>query len=60
MLRSRVFSKTTAYLRIASSVLDFGIYLPGIGLILSLFSVVFLLIFHLLIARKLLQLGRAA
>jgi len=58
MLRSAVFGRTAAYLRIASSVLDFGIYLPGIGLFLSLFSVVFLLIFNILIARRLWQLGK--
>ena len=57
MLRSEVFGRSTAYLRIASSVFDFGIYLPGIGLFLSLFSVLFLLIFNLLIARRFLQLG---
>jgi hypothetical protein len=57
MLRSAVFSRSTAYLRIASSVLDFGIYLPGIGLFLSLFSVVFLMAFNILIARRLFKLG---
>jgi hypothetical protein len=57
MLRSAVFGRSTAYLRIASSIFDFGIYIPGIGLILSLFSVVFLMIFNILIARRLFQLG---
>jgi hypothetical protein len=58
MLRSGVFSRATAYLRIASSVFDFGLFIPGIGLFVSLLSVVFLLVFNLLIARRLLQLGR--
>jgi hypothetical protein len=58
MLRSRVFSPTTAYLRIGSSVFDFGIFIPGIGLYISLFSVVFLLLFNILVARRLLQLSR--
>lgn len=57
MLRSAVFGRTAPYLRIASSVFDFGIFLPGIGLLLSLFSVVFLLIFNVLIAWRFLQLG---
>jgi hypothetical protein len=57
MLKSRIFSKTTAYVRMASSVLDFGIYLPVVGLFISLFSVVFLLIFNILVARRLFQLG---
>jgi len=57
MLRSNVFSRTTAYLRIGSSVFDFGIFIPGIGLFISLLSVVFLLVFNILIARRLFQLG---
>jgi hypothetical protein len=60
MLRSDVFSRTTAYLRIASSVFDFGIFIPGIGLYISLLSVVFLLAFNVLVARRLLQLGVGA
>jgi hypothetical protein len=58
MLRSSVFSKTTAYLRIASSILDFGLFIPTAGLFISLASVVFLLIFNILIARRLFQLGQ--
>jgi hypothetical protein len=58
MLRSTLFGKATAYVRIASSVLDFGIYVPTIGLVISLVSVVCLLIWNILIARRLLQLGR--
>jgi large-conductance mechanosensitive channel len=58
MLRSCIFSKTTAYVRMASSVLDFGIFVPTIGLFISLFSVVFLMIFNILIARRLFQLGQ--
>ena len=58
MLRSDIFSKTTAYLRIASSLFDFGIFIPGIGLFISLLSVVFLLVFNILVARTLLKLGK--
>jgi len=60
MLRSGIFSKTTAYLRIGSSVFDFGIFIPGVGLYISLLSVVFLLVFNILVARRLFQLSRAA
>ncbi len=60
MLRSDVFSKTTAYLRIGSSVFDFGIFIPGIGLFISLLSVLLLLVFNILVARRLLQLGSSA
>lgn len=59
MLRSTVFSKTTAYLRIASSVLDFGLFVPTIGLSLALGSVLCLTMFNVLVARRLLQLGGA-
>jgi len=57
MLRSSVFSRTTAYLRIGSSVFDFGLFIPGIGVFISLLSVMFLLVFNILVARRLLQLG---
>ena len=59
MLRSAIFSKTAAYLRLASSVLDFGLFVPGVGLYISLFSVLFLMIWDVLIARRLFQLARA-
>lgn len=58
MLRSTFFGKATAYVRIASSVLDFGIFIPVVGLYVSIFSVVFLWIFHMLIALRLFQLGK--
>jgi hypothetical protein len=57
MLRTNIFSKATAYVRIASSVCDFGLYIPTIGLYISLFSVLFLFIWDLLIARRLFQLA---
>jgi len=60
MLRTAVFSRTTAYLRIASSMLDFGLFVPVIGLTISLGSVLCLTVFNLLVARRLLQLGRGA
>jgi hypothetical protein len=58
LLRSKHFSKATAYVRIASSVLDFGILVPTIGIFISVFSVVFLMIWNLLIARRLFQLSK--
>jgi len=59
ILQSAVFSRTTAYLRLASSVLDFGLFVPTIGLFIALLSVFCLLGFNILVARRLLQLGRA-
>jgi hypothetical protein len=57
MLRTSIFGRAIPYLRIASSVFDFGIFLPTVGLFISLFSVVCLLLFNILIARRLIQLG---
>jgi hypothetical protein len=58
MLRTNLFDRTTAWLRIASSVCDFGLYIPGIGLYISLFFVFFLLAWNILVARRLFQLAR--
>jgi hypothetical protein len=60
MLKSKLFSKPTAYMRIASSVCDFGLYVPGIGMYISIFSVLFLFVWNILIARRLFQLGTSA
>jgi hypothetical protein len=58
MLKTNIFGKTTAYLRIASSICDFGLYIPVIGLYISLFSVFFLLAWNILVARRFFQLAR--
>lgn len=58
MLKSKLFSKTTAYVRLGSSVFDFGLYLPGIGIFLSIFSVLFLVAWNIMVARRLFQLAR--
>jgi len=58
MLRSTIFSKATAYIRIASSVLDFGLFIPVVGLYISAFSAVLLLVWNIMIARRMLQLGK--
>jgi hypothetical protein len=58
ILGSSLFGRATAYLRIASSVLDFGLFIPSIGMFISLVSVFCLLAFHVLLARRLLQMGR--
>ncbi len=57
ILQGKIFSKATAYTRIASSILDFGLFIPAIGLYISLFSVVFLLIFNILVAKRLFKLS---
>jgi hypothetical protein len=59
MLKSRVFSKATAYLRIGSSVFDFGLFIPVVGMYISIFSVLLLFAWNLIVARRLFQLARA-
>jgi hypothetical protein len=58
MLKSRIFSRATAYVRIGSSVFDFGLYVPVIGIYLSIFSVLFLFAWNIMVARRLFQLAR--
>jgi hypothetical protein len=53
MLRSNVFGKVTAYVGIVANVLAVGFFVPAIGVFLSLVSVVGLLIWYILIARRL-------
>lgn len=58
MLRSPVFSKVTAAMGILANVLTFGLYVPEIGIYLSILSVFpFLTIWLILCARTFLQLG---
>jgi hypothetical protein len=58
MLRSNLFSRAAAYLGIAANVIALGLYVPTIGIYISIFSVLFLFIWYILIAQRLLQLAR--
>jgi hypothetical protein len=58
MLRSDIFGKRTAYVGIVTNIVVFGLYVPKIGSYISLLSVVGYLIWYILIARRLFQLGR--
>jgi hypothetical protein len=59
MLRSNTFGKVTAYVGIVANVLALGFFVPTtIGVFLSLISVVGLLIWYVLIARRLFMLGQ--
>ena len=58
MLQSAIFSRKTAYVRIASSVCDFGLFLPVVGMFISILSVLFLVIWNIMIARRLFQLAK--
>ena len=58
MLRSNdIFSKVTAYVGILASVLGLGLFVPTIGLLLSLISVTPTLMWYILIARRLFRLS---
>ena len=58
MLWSNIFSRVTAYVGILAGVIAFGLFIPKIGIFISIFSILFYEIWYILIARKLLQLGR--
>jgi hypothetical protein len=58
MLQSQIFSRTTAYAGILSGVVGFGLYVPTVGIFISVLSVLFYAVFLVLVARKLFQLGR--
>jgi hypothetical protein len=57
MLRSNTFSKATAYVGVVTNVVVFGLYVPEVGTYISLLSVVGYVIWYILIARRLFQLG---
>ena len=57
MLRSNTFSKATAYVGIVTNIVVFGLYVPEVGVWISMLSVGGYLIWYILIARKLIQLG---
>jgi hypothetical protein len=58
MLRSNnIFSKVTAYVGILASVLGLGLFVPTIGLLLSLISLIPTAMWYILIARRLFRLS---
>lgn len=58
MLRSKSFGKVTAYVGMVANVLAVGLFVPVIGVFLSLASVVGLLIWYVLLARRLFLLAQ--
>ena len=60
MLRSTSFSKSVAYLGLLAALTNWGLYVPMIGLFLSVLSVVpFYALWNILIAHRLFQLGQS-
>ena len=57
MLRSPIFSKLTAYVGMLGNIVSLGLYVPVIGIYISVFSVLFLWIWYILIGIRLLRLG---
>jgi hypothetical protein len=55
MLRSRNFGKATASMGIVGNAVALGYYVPTIGIYLSVFSVLFLEIWYILVAGRLFQ-----
>jgi len=60
MVRSAVFSNLVGWMAILGNAVGLGLYVPTVGVYISVFSVVFLEIWYILLARKLLHLGRQA
>jgi hypothetical protein len=61
MLRSHNFGRVTTYMGILAAIFNWALYLPSIGIFLAILSVFpFLLIWNILIARRLFQLGRGS
>jgi hypothetical protein len=58
MLRSSIFSRRTASVGILAAILNWGLYVPKIGMLLSILSIVPLAIWLILVAWRLFQLGR--
>lgn len=56
MLRTPVFHRAAAYAVIVANVLGFGLFLPGIGILLSLVSVVILCVWYAVIGWRLVRL----
>jgi hypothetical protein len=57
MVRSG-FSKVTGYMGLLGNALGLGLYVPIIGVFIAIFSVLFLEVWYILIARRLFQLGQ--
>jgi hypothetical protein len=57
MLRSDTFRKATAYVGIVTNIVVFGLYVPEVGVWISMLSVVGYLVWYILVARRLIRLG---
>ena len=58
MLRSGIFSKFTGYTGLVSGMVGFGVYVPKVGVFISILSVVGIQVWYVLIAMALLHLNK--
>jgi hypothetical protein len=58
MLRSNIFSGFTAYMGILAGAVGFGVYVPKVGVFISILSVVDMQIWYVMIALTLLRLSK--
>jgi hypothetical protein len=58
MVRSAVFSNLAGWMAILGNAVGLGLYIPIVGVYISVFSVVFLEVWYILISRRLLHLAR--
>lgn len=58
MLRSPVFGKKTAYIGLINSALGLGFFIPVIGIILLFLNTIGSVLWYILVARRLLHIGR--
>jgi hypothetical protein len=60
MTRSRIFPKAAGYVGIVSGVVGLGMYVPKVGIFISILSVVGMQVWYVMIALTLLRLSRRA
>jgi hypothetical protein len=60
ILKETTFSRVTAYAALLAGVIGFGLYLPEIGLSISVLSVLFLAVYQVLVAVRLFRLSQAS
>jgi hypothetical protein len=60
MLQSRLFGGLTAWMAIVANGLGLGLYVPRVGVYIAVFSVLFLEVWYVLIALRLLRFGSDA
>lgn len=58
MLRSQIFSKLTGYVGIVASVVGLGVYVPKVGVFISILSVVGMQVWYVMIAVTLFRLSK--